>query len=90
MEMWLWWWMKTTEMWKSKKGMWESEKSIFFVVARVSLPSSSFNISEFTQQDVRKKRKAKRLRVTNVTAYLFCRDLHLTLMFSGFLQKRSV
>ena len=46
------------------------KENIFFVVARASLPSSSFNISEFTQQDVRRKRKAKRLRVTNVTGLL--------------------
>ena len=46
------------------------------------------NGSEFTQQDGRKKRTTKRLCVTNVTAitYEFCRDLHLTFMFSGLLQ----
>ena len=48
---------------------------------------------EFTQQDGRKKRMAKRLCLTNVTWLLhvhdcvFCRDLHLTLMFSGLLGK---
>ena len=48
------------------------KENLFFVVARASLPSSSFNISEFTQQDVRRKRKrkAKRLHVTNVTGLL--------------------
>ena len=35
-------------MWKSKKGMRESEKKMFFLVERASLPSSSFNIKEFT------------------------------------------
>ena len=56
---------------------------IFFVVERASLPSSSFNISEFTQQDVRKKRTAKRLRVTNVTGLLLT---SFVVIFSGFLQ----
>ena len=27
--MWLWWWMKTTEMWKSKKGTWGKWKKKF-------------------------------------------------------------
>ena len=50
--------------------------------------SLAANGSEFTQQDGRKKRTTKRLCVTNVTAiiYEFCRDLHLTFMFSGLLQ----
>ena len=56
-----------------------------------STPSSSESLAaefEFTQQDGRKKRTTKRLCVTNVTAitYEFCRDLHLTFMFSGLLQ----
>ena len=54
------------------------------------------SISEFTQQDGRKKRTAKLLCVTNVTGLLlvcdkrdraitcvFCRDLHLKLKFPG-------
>ena len=36
-------------------------------------PHSSFNISEFTQLDGRKKRTAKRLSVTNVTGLLLAR-----------------
>ena len=50
-------------------------------------PWSTFDC-KFTQQDGRKKRTAKRLCVTNVTAvtYEFCRDLHLPLIFSGLLQ----
>ena len=44
-------------------------------------------ISDFTQQDS----KTLRLCVTNVTglllATIYCLDLHLTLMFSGLLQK---
>ena len=45
-------------------------KNIFFVVEKASLPSSSCNISEFTQQDGRKKRAAKRSRKTNMTELL--------------------
>ena len=43
--------------------------------------------NEFTQQDGRKKRTAKRLCVTNVTVIIheFC-DLHATFMFPGLLQ----
>ena len=46
-------------------------------------------ISELTQQDDRKKRAAKRLCERNVTGITcqFCRDLHLTLLCSAFLQK---
>ena len=42
-------------------------------------------ISEFTQQDCRKKRTAKRLCVTNMTdLLLFCGDLHSSLCFLAF------
>ena len=45
--------------------------------------------SEFTQQDGRKKRTAKCLcdKRDKAISYVFCRDLHLTSMFSGLLQK---
>ena len=52
---------------------------------------SSSNIGEFTQQDVRKKRTAKRLCVTNVTGLLLACFVLIftfkTLMISGLLQK---
>ena len=52
---------------------------------------SPLDNSEFTQQDGRKKKTAERLCVTNVTRLFLtcfvCRDLHLTSMFSGLLQK---
>ena len=53
-------------------------------------PQSSFIISEFTQQDRRKKRTTKRLSVTNVTGLLiacFVGKSLLTLMFFALLQK---
>ena len=55
------------------------------IVTRLGLSDNS----EFTQQDGRKKRTPtlvcdKRNRAIN---WVFCRDLHLSLMFSGLLQK---
>ena len=53
-------------------------------------PQSSFIISEFTQQDDRKKRMTKLLSVTNVTGLLlacFVGKSLLTLMFFALLQK---
>ena len=46
--------------------------------------------SEFTQKEGRKKRTAKRRmcdKRDREIAYMFCRNLHLILMFSGLLQK---
>ena len=55
---------------KQKRNVGKVKKKIF-AAERASLHSFSFNISEFTQQGGRKKRTAKRLRVTNVTGLLF-------------------
>ena len=52
-----------------------------------NLPAMLMDISEFTQQDGRKKRIAKCMCVTNVTSYCLCVLLWFTLMFSGLLQK---
>ena len=46
-----------------------------------------FTVSEFTQQDIRKKRTLVRDKRDRGITCVFCRDLHLTLMFSGLLQK---
>ena len=45
--------------------------------------------SEFTQQDGRKKRRAKCLcdKYDRAISYVFCCNPHLTLIFSGLLQK---
>ena len=56
---------------KQKRNVGKVKKKKFFAAERASLHSFSFNISEFTQQGGRKKRTAKRLRVTNVTGLLF-------------------
>ena len=55
---------------------------------RPSVSQPPHNNSEFTQQDGRKKRTAKHSCVTNLIGLLlvFCRDLHLTPMFTGRLQ----
>ena len=52
--------------------------------------SQSAITSEFTQPDGRERRTAKRSCVKKrdgATSYVFGCDLHLTLMFSGLLQK---
>jgi len=66
---------------------------------KISFPAVSYSspvvcqsaiTSEFTQPDGRKRRTAKRSCVRKrdrANSYVFCRDLHLTLMFSGLLQK---
>ena len=53
----------------------------------VKLPNRGIN-SEFTQQEGRKKKTAKRLSVTNVTGILLaCFGIHLILLFLALLQK---
>ena len=58
------------------------------VLLRPSVSQPPDNNSEFMQQDGRKKRTAKHSCVTNLIGLLlvFCRDLHLTPMFTGHLQ----
>ena len=55
---------------------------------RPSVSQPPDNNGEFTQQDGRKKRTAKHSCGTNLIGLLlvFCRDLHLTPMFTGRLQ----
>ena len=52
-----------------------------------NLPTMLMDISEFMQQDGRKKRTAKCMCVTNLTSYCLRVLLWFTLMFSGLLQK---
>ena len=52
-----------------------------------NLPAMLMDISEFMQQDGRKKRTAKCMCVTNLTSYCLRVLLWFTLMFSGLLQK---
>ena len=69
--------------------------------SKTSAVLSVLNITELTQQDGREKRTAKRLCVTNVTGLLLVcdkrdraitcmfsyRNLHLTIVLTGLLQK---
>ena len=61
------------------------ETSAIFVVEANEIRRLQTDISEFTQQDCRKKRTAKRLcdKPDRAIAWECCRGLPLSLMFSG-------